>query len=628
MRTKSKFLKSTITVVFFLMFATSTNAAAQSSDQMSIVTQSFSAELGESIDLQIQLPNLLPRDNQLIITLHEPVLNEQAFLFSTTGEKLGGVLSSATSNISELEISEDGLTNITLQITEDKEPFDQYLIQAVRPGVYPISLELRTNSQELVDGIISHLIRVPSNADETELLEVILIDSLDIKAIKSFDKSEASWLTTLHKHQQVPMSLVAPPKLLEDFQDTPTFKLWEQNNQSHELIRSSFVPIDEALLTNAGLGTEASLLIEKGLETLISIGSVAPSTLWIETNATDVSQFDARWARGIRHAVLSSKSLVATDNLNPRQPVEIRSQSSLMTVLIFDDLAPRQLKDSPHSAAHRTLSHLATIAFTQESPKFITLDISPDEADSTFTDYLLEGIASLFFIEPLLASEAIGKPLAITAAGVPLQYQIKDKASAIRPDFSVYRKAKTHLSAYRSMIRDEDATDHDNFSQELLYSLSDDLKELEQQTIWRRIIDYVRQRSSLLDAPPEETVQMTSRSAAVPFSFQNRSKTALRVELRIISEKITVEDFDDGETTTLVLEPGITTHRFNLRSLSSGSFPIKIELLSPNGLLVLSETQSVIRATAPTGVGLALTLGAALFLAIWWIADSRRRRSL
>ncbi|MDG2120443.1 MAG: hypothetical protein P8K71_04700 [Actinomycetota bacterium] len=610
------------------MFATSTNAAAQSSDQMSIVTQSFSAELGESIDLQIQLPNLLPRDNQLIITLHEPVLNEQAFLFSTTGEKLGGVLSSATSNISELEISEDGLTNITLQITEDKEPFDQYLIQAVRPGVYPISLELRTNSQELVDGIISHLIRVPSNADETELLEVILIDSLDIKAIKSFDKSEASWLTTLHKHQQVPMSLVAPPKLLEDFQDTPTFKLWEQNNQSHELIRSSFVPIDEALLTNAGLGTEASLLIEKGLETLISIGSVAPSTLWIETNATDVSQFDARWARGIRHAVLSSKSLVATDNLNPRQPVEIRSQSSLMTVLIFDDLAPRQLKDSPHSAAHRTLSHLATIAFTQESPKFITLDISPDEADSTFTDYLLEGIASLFFIEPLLASEAIGKPLAITAAGVPLQYQIKDKASAIRPDFSVYRKAKTHLSAYRSMIRDEDATDHDNFSQELLYSLSDDLKELEQQTIWRRIIDYVRQRSSLLDAPPEETVQMTSRSAAVPFSFQNRSKTALRVELRIISEKITVEDFDDGETTTLVLEPGITTHRFNLRSLSSGSFPIKIELLSPNGLLVLSETQSVIRATAPTGVGLALTLGAALFLAIWWIADSRRRRSL
>lgn len=628
MRTKYKFFKPPIIVVFFLMFATSANAATQSSDEMSIVTQSFSAGLGESINLKIQLSNLLPSDNQLIITLHEPVLNEQDFLFSTTGEKLGGVLSSATSNISELEISEAGLTNITLQIAEDIEPFDQYLIRAVRPGVYPISLELRTSSQELVDGLITHLIRVPSNADETEPLQIILINSVDFNATKSFDKSAASWFTTLHKHQQVPMSLVAPPRFLTDFQNTPTFQLWEQNNQSHELIRSSFVPIDEALLTNAGLDTEAALLIEEGLEALISIGSVAPSTLWIETNDTDVSQFDTRWARGIRHAVLSSKSLVTTDNLHPRQPVEIRSQNSLMTALIVDDLAPRQLKDSPDSAAHRQLSHLATIALTQQSPKFITLDISPDEADSTFTDYLLEGIASLFFIEPLLASEAIGKPLAVTAAGVPLQYQIENKDSATRQDFSVYRKAKTHLNAYRSMIRDEDATDHDNFSRELLYSLSDDLKELEQQTKWRTIIDYVRQRSSLLDAPPEETIQMTSRSAAVPFSFQNRSKTALRVELRIISEKITVEDFDDGETTTLVLEPGITTHRFNLRSLSSGSFPIKIELLSPNGSLLISQTQSVIRATAPTGVGLALTLGAALFLAIWWIVDSRRRRSL
>ena len=226
MRTKRKFLKSTILILFFLTFATANNAAAQSSNQMSIVTQSFSARLGESINLKIQLPSLLPSDNQLIITVHEPVLDEQAFLFSTIGEKLGGVLSSATSNISELEISENGIANITLQITEEEEAFDQYLIRAVRLGVYPISLELRTNSQELVDGLITHLIRVPSNADEIEPLQTILIDSVNLNSTKSFDKSVSSWFATLHKHQSVPMSLVAPPKLFKDFQNTPTFKLW------------------------------------------------------------------------------------------------------------------------------------------------------------------------------------------------------------------------------------------------------------------------------------------------------------------------------------------------------------------------------------------------------------------
>ena len=242
MRTEHKFLKSTILILFFLTFTTSNSSAAQASDQMSIVTQSFSAGLGESININVQLPTPLPSDNQLIITMHEPVLDEQAFLFSTTGEKLGGVLSSATSNISEIEISKNGIANITLQITDDNEALDQYLIRAVRPGVYPISLELRTNSQELVDGLITHLIRVPSSTDETEPLQIILIDSVNFNSTRSLDRSVASWFTTLYENQSVPMSLVAPPKLFKDFQNTPTFKLWQQNNQSHELVRASYIP--------------------------------------------------------------------------------------------------------------------------------------------------------------------------------------------------------------------------------------------------------------------------------------------------------------------------------------------------------------------------------------------------
>ena len=113
----------------------------------------------------------------------------------------------------------------------------------------------------------------------------------------------------------------------------------------------------------------------------------------------------------------------------------------------------------------------------------------------------------------------------------------------------------------------------------------------------------------------------------MPFSFQNRAGIPLRVELRIISERLTVEDFDDGESTTLVLEPGVTTHRFRLRALGSGSFPVSIELHSPDGELLVGKAQAALRATTPTGVGLALTIGAAVFLASWWLLDSRRRKN-
>ena len=117
------------------------------------------------------------------------------------------------------------------------------------------------------------------------------------------------------------------------------------------------------------------------------------------------------------------------------------------------------------------------------------------------------------------------------------------------------------------------------------------------------------------------------QKASVPFSFQNRSNVPLRVELRIISERITVEDFDDGESTTIVLNPGVTTHNFRLRALGSGSFPISIELHSPNGGLIVGKAQAALRATTPTGVGLGLTIGAAVFLACWWFIDTRRRKS-
>jgi len=177
------------------------------------------------------------------------------------------------------------------------------------------------------------------------------------------------------------------------------------------------------------------------------------------------------------------------------------------------------------------------------------------------------------------------------------------------------------------MVRDEDAETYDLLSDKLLLSLSTDVSQLQRRELWGSAVDLVRLETSLIDIPPDESIQLTSQKASVPFSFQNRARVPLRVELRIISERLTVEDFDDGESTTLVLDPGVTTHRFRLRALGSGSFPISIELHSPNGGLMIGKAQAALRATTPTGVGLGLTVGAAVFLAFWWLVDTRRRKA-
>ena len=135
--------------------------------------------------------------------------------------------------------------------------------------------------------------------------------------------------------------------------------------------------------------------------------------------------------------------------------------------------------------------------------------------------------------------------------------RLRVRLSSTDQNFSAYRDAR-HLAAIRSMVRDEDAEDYEALDRELLLSLSTEVSTLTQIDLWESTVDLIRLQASLIDIPPDESIQLTSQKASVPFSFQNRAGIPLRVELRIIGERVTVEDFDDGESTTLVLEPGVT----------------------------------------------------------------------
>ena len=49
-------------------------------------------------------------------------------------------------------------------------------------------------------------------------------------------------------------------------------------------------------------------------------------------------------------------------------------------------------------------------------------------------------------------------------------------------------------------------------------------------------------------------------------------------------------------------------------------------LLSEDGKLPLGTARYTVRSTVVSGVGIFLTIGAGLFLAIWWITHWRRSR--
>jgi hypothetical protein len=90
-------------------------------------------------------------------------------------------------------------------------------------------------------------------------------------------------------------------------------------------------------------------------------------------------------------------------------------------------------------------------------------------------------------------------------------------------------------------------------------------------------------------------------------------------------------EFPDGDVIVTTLEPAGNRLDVRVRTRASGAFPLDITVLSPDRSIELDSTRFDIRSTTVSGVGLVLSIGAGLFLAIWWARHwhgTRRSRRL
>ena len=133
-------------------------------------------------------------------------------------------------------------------------------------------------------------------------------------------------------------------------------------------------------------------------------------------------------------------------------------------------------------------------------------------------------------------------------------------------------------------------------------------------------------RSSAPSPPAARTITLTSRTARIPLSFVNGTGQKVRVKVHLASTKLT---FPDGADQTSLLPPHNTTLRFLVEARTSGTFTMRVTLTTADDQFTIDTTQMTVRSTVFSSIGVLLTVGALLFLAIWWgnhIWRSRRKR--
>jgi hypothetical protein len=117
------------------------------------------------------------------------------------------------------------------------------------------------------------------------------------------------------------------------------------------------------------------------------------------------------------------------------------------------------------------------------------------------------------------------------------------------------------------------------------------------------------------------SARLTAREGTIPLTLVNDNDFPVQVDVEIEADKLEFTDGSVGRQVirSLVLDANRTTTQvIPVKARTSGAFPLTVTLRSPDGQLQLGATRFTVTSTVASGVGLMLSIGAGLFLALWW----------
>jgi hypothetical protein len=186
-------------------------------------------------------------------------------------------------------------------------------------------------------------------------------------------------------------------------------------------------------------------------------------------------------------------------------------------------------------------------------------------------------------------------------------------------------QTRSELDSFRRAVGGEVPRADDSFDRYLLVAESSDWRPPEARARGRGYSGAVRlsirsvyRRIEVGTTP----VTLTARRGKIPITVTNSSAQRVTVVLRLTSPKVDLP----AASESFVLEPRRrTTQLLEVGTRATGTFPIRVDVLTPDGEVEIASGEVRLTSTAFNRVALALTGGAAGLLLVWWGVGRRRR---
>jgi len=402
---------------------------------------------------------------------------------------------------------------------------------------------------------------------------------------------------------------------------------------------------DLPALVRVGGGARADGPVGKGRNLLANGLGTAPdeSLAWPVDGAVDGALLQALEQAGSDVVVLEPRHLPAPETgVTQNATVDLGDGPEPQRALVGDDVLSEALAD-PRSAgapvewAQRILAETAVTWLERPNssePRGILLAPPQDWRPSrAFFRSLVRGLgaAPWLRLQPAstLAAEVPQGPAegerrlaTVTAADVA--------AGLSRTYLNQVEKTRDELDSFTRAVGNDfsppdGGNDSSSFERDLLVAESSDWRPPSARGRGRGYIRAVDQgikdvyRHIRVISTP---VTLTARSGKIPITVANGSAERVTVVLRLTSPKVDLP----AASEPFVLEPGRrTTQLLEVGTRATGTFPIRVDVLTPDGEQTIAGGDVRLTSTAFNRVALALTGGAAGLLLLWWRFGRRRR---
>ena len=630
-----------------------TAAATAPKDRLRLASQTSWVRPGEEMVLRLGVSSSAPPDQvELAVAVYRRVMNRSEFAQTLTGRLRGLPLTvTPPTPLSQLATDAAGAIVVRLPLQDPALPPDRARLRLVDQGVYPVRVEIRrTGADRALATLVTHLVYTTPPGDGGFPLKVALV--LPVHAPPALQPDGKRLLSpkladglgelagTIQAYPLVPLTLLPTPETLDALQassraqDRETVAGLAGATQGRQVAGGAYVPLNLRDLMEARLESEAAVQLDRGTQTIERVMGVrTDSRTWVTTQPLDEPAVLQLREQQVDRLVLPDDAMVPVDlPITLAQPFDLEVRGVRRPQVLSADTALGAhfaRSDDPVLAAHRLLADLAVVYGDRPSRPRVVVAMAPRSwrPSKAFLDALLAGMSTSSILTGSTLDDGFASVPPATSGKDPLIRRLAPPATTGALPAGSIRAARARLGAFTTIIDASNPLD-DAIEQLLLLAQGADVPSSRRTEFLRAVNRRIDGELGLIQVPPKRSVTLTARTGEIPVTLLNLAPYAVHLQLQVASEKL---EFPDGASRQVDLTRRNTTERFSVRARTSGTFPLRLRLASPDGTMVLGRSRFTVRSTAASGVGVLLSAGAGAFLLLWWArhhARGRRNRRL